>query len=49
MTEAWLDLDLSVPLGSGSLRARIVTEARVVGIVGPSGGGKTSLLRRSRG
>ncbi len=49
MTEAWLDLDLSVPLGSGSLRARIVTEARVVGIVGPSGGGKTSLLRAIAG
>ena len=49
MTEAWLDLDLVVPLGSGSLRARIVTEARVVGIVGPSGGGKTSLLRAIAG
>ncbi len=49
MTDAWLDLDLVVPLGSGSLRARIVTDARVVGIVGPSGGGKTSLLRAIAG
>ena len=49
MAEVWLDLDLVVPLGSGSLRARIVTDARVVGIVGPSGGGKTSLLRAIAG
>jgi molybdate transport system ATP-binding protein len=43
--EPWLDVDARIPLGGASLRARITTAARVVGIVGPSGGGKTTLLR----
>lgn len=45
MGDAWLDIDLRVPVGGGVLRARIRTAARVAGIVGPSGGGKTTLLR----
>jgi molybdate transport system ATP-binding protein len=43
--DVWLDIDLRVPVGGGGLRARITTAARVAGIVGPSGGGKTTLLR----
>lgn len=41
----WLELDLQIPLGPSGLRVEMVTEAAAVGIVGPSGGGKTTLLR----
>lgn len=45
MDEGWLHLDVQVPLGGAALRARVATGAPAVGIVGPSGGGKTTLLR----
>lgn len=45
MASAWLDVDVRVPLGGGRLQARVVTASLAVGIVGPSGGGKTTLLR----
>ncbi len=40
-----LDLSLDVNLGAASLRAQIRTRARSVAIFGPSGGGKSTLLR----
>jgi len=49
VAEPWLDLDLRVPLGGAELRARMATGAPTVGVVGPSGGGKTSLLRALAG
>lgn len=42
MAEPWLQLDVRLPMG---LHARVQSDARTVGIVGPSGGGKTTLLR----
>ena len=41
----WLDLALDVPLGGSRLEVCVATDARSVGIVGPSGGGKSTLLR----
>lgn len=45
MVEVWLDVEVTVPLGASALRARVETGAPAVGVVGPSGGGKTTLLR----
>lgn len=45
MADPWLDVDVRVPLGVGILDARLASASPVVGIVGPSGGGKTTLLR----
>ncbi len=45
MAEVWLDVDVALPLDGSVLRARLVTDAPVLGIVGPSGSGKTTLLR----
>lgn len=42
MAEPWLDVDVRLPMG---LHAQVRSEARTVGIVGPSGGGKTTFLR----
>ena len=40
-----IDLDVTIALGPRTLRPRLRTSARRVAIVGPSGVGKTSLLR----
>lgn len=45
MPEPWLHVDVRVPLGGGLLEARLSSASRTVGIVGPSGRGKTTLLR----
>lgn len=49
MGEAWLDVDLQVSVGVGGLRVRIQSAAPVVGMVGPSGGGKSTFLRALAG
>lgn len=46
MVEPWLDVDLRLPMG---LHAQVRSAARAVGVVGPSGGGKTTLLRALAG
>ncbi len=45
MAERWLDVDVALPFGDPQRRVRLATDARVVGVVGPSGGGKSTLLR----
>lgn len=45
MDEPWLDVDVRVALGGEVLHACVASASRAVGIVGPSGGGKTTLLR----
>ncbi len=45
MAEPWLDLDVRIAIGRATIHARITTEEPSVGVVGPSGGGKTTLLR----
>jgi molybdate transport system ATP-binding protein len=45
MDEPWLCADLHAPMGRGRLVARLEVRAPVLGVVGPSGGGKTTLLR----
>lgn len=44
-----LELDLRVPLGSRELEIRFSTGAMTVAIFGPSGGGKSTLLRALAG
>jgi molybdate transport system ATP-binding protein len=44
--EAWtLDLDLTVDLGAGTLQVELRSRERSVAVFGPSGGGKSTLLR----
>lgn len=43
--EPWLDVDVRVAIGARTLRACLLASSPVAGIVGPSGGGKTTLLR----
>ena len=45
MVEPWLCADLHAPMGRGLLHARLEVRAAVLGVVGPSGGGKSTLLR----
>ncbi len=45
MAEPWLQVSLRVPLGARALEVSLATSAAAVGVVGPSGGGKTTLLR----
>lgn len=40
-----LDLDFQVPVGARDLRVRLNTEAPTVAVFGPSGGGKSTILR----
>lgn len=43
--EPWLDVDVRVAIGARTLAVCIRAEGSAVGVVGPSGGGKTTLLR----
>jgi molybdate transport system ATP-binding protein len=45
VADAWLDVDVRLAFGARGLHAAIATDAPAVGVVGPSGGGKTTLLR----
>lgn len=45
MAEPWLDLDVRIAIGGIVVHVCMTSEVRVVGVVGPSGGGKTTLLR----
>jgi molybdate transport system ATP-binding protein len=44
-----LSLDFQVPLGSRFLSVKLETESRTVAVFGPSGGGKSTLLRTLAG
>jgi molybdate transport system ATP-binding protein len=44
-----LDLGFRIPLGSGELRVDLVADSLSVAIFGPSGGGKSTLLRTLAG
>lgn len=44
-----LDLEVSVPLGARVLDIRLATRAMTVAVFGPSGGGKSTLLRTLAG
>lgn len=44
-TEPWLDVDVTVPLGSGALRLAFTAQGPRLALVGPSGAGKTTALR----
>ena len=48
-TATVLDLALSIPLAGGGLRVDLLTDALSVVIFGPSGGGKSTLLRTLAG
>lgn len=45
MAEPWLRAELTAGVGGRPLRVDLRSDAAVVGIAGPSGGGKTTLLR----
>jgi len=44
-----LDIDLMVPLGEGTVEIRLKSDALSVAVFGPSGGGKSTLLRSLAG
>ena len=44
-----LDVDIRVPMGAGDLEIRLRSEALSVAVFGPSGGGKSTLLRTLAG
>jgi molybdate transport system ATP-binding protein len=44
-TSEGVELDFKVDLGATSLAVRLATEAQTVAVFGPSGGGKSSILR----
>jgi molybdate transport system ATP-binding protein len=45
VADALLAVDVRVPQGEGSLRIQLESDARAVSVFGPSGGGKSTLLR----
>jgi molybdate transport system ATP-binding protein len=44
-----LDVEIQVPMGDGELEIRLKSEAPAVAVFGPSGGGKSTLLRTLAG
>lgn len=47
--EPVLEVDIQVPLGAGELSVRLKSHALTVAVFGPSGGGKSTLLRTLAG